>query len=73
MQGWVQTCAVANFRDRQIEYYDSLGGVDRNTVKSLERWILDDYRDKYKEDPPPNYDVRSLLALTLICLQEQLH
>jgi hypothetical protein len=57
VKGSLQTCAVANFRDRQIEYYDSLGGVDSNTVKGLERWIMDDYRDKYKEEPPPNYDV----------------
>ena len=56
----VQTCTVANFRDQQLEYYDSLGSVCQNTVTSMLRWVTDDYNDKYGEAPTGAYDVRPL-------------
>lgn len=63
----LQTCIAANFRDQQLEYYDSLGGVDRATVSSFAQWIADDWADKYGGTPPPNYDVRPSVHLRGQC------
>ena len=52
-----QVCAVANFRDRQLEYYDSLNSVNRDTTNGILRWVGDDYRDKYGGDPEGRFDV----------------
>lgn len=55
----MQTTAVLNFRDRQLEYYDSLGGVDERTISALLRWVRDDIRDKYGEEASGAFDVRA--------------
>jgi hypothetical protein len=54
----VQTCAVLNFEEQRIEYYDSLGGVDRLTIDSLLQWVEDEYADKYKKPLPERFQVR---------------
>lgn len=54
----MQTCAVLNFAEQRIEYYDSLGGVDEHTIDSLLRWVEDEYVDKYKQPPPERFQVR---------------
>lgn len=53
----LQTCAVLNFRDCQIEYYDSLLGVDKVTINSLLRWVEDESADKYGSDVPDEHKV----------------
>ena len=55
----LQTTAVLNFRDQQIEYYDSLGGNDEHTIAALLRWVRDDILDKYGEEATGAFDVRS--------------
>jgi hypothetical protein len=63
----VQTCVVANFRDEQLEYYDSLGSADALTIESMLRWVREDFADKYAGEPLGKYDVRCLP--TAPCLQ----
>eukprot|EP00892_Ulva_mutabilis_P008029 jgi/Ulvmu1/5599/UM023_0136.1 len=53
------TCAVLNFRDCQIEYYDSLRGVDTLTINSLLRWAQDEYADKYGGEVPERFRAQS--------------
>lgn len=50
--------------EQQIEYYDSLGGVDHATISSLLRWVEDEYADKYKKPLPEKFQVCHPLALT---------
>jgi Ulp1 family protease len=65
----MQTCAVLNFQDQRIEYYDSLGGVHEPTISSLLQWVEDEYVDKYKQPLPDKFKVRlclvSVIAVTL--------
>jgi hypothetical protein len=53
----LQTCVVANIRDTQLEYYDSLGSVDSSTTESILRWVDDEYRSKYSSEPSGKFDV----------------
>lgn len=59
----MQTCAVLNFKEQRIEYYDSLKGVDSTTINSLLRWVEDEYADKYSEDLPERFQVGSSCAV----------
>jgi hypothetical protein len=54
----MQTCAVIIFERQRIEYYDSLGGVDDNTIECLLRWVEDEYADKYKKPLPESFQVK---------------
>ena len=53
----LQTCAAINFGEQRVEYYDSLGGVDNETINSLLRWVEDEYADKYKKPLPERLQV----------------
>eukprot|EP00727_Mastigamoeba_balamuthi_P011746 m51a1_g7194 putative sentrin sumo-specific protease (359) ;mRNA; r:153687-161386 len=43
--------AVANMRDKRIEYYDSLGGSNKTCVETMRRFIKDEARTKNKPVP----------------------
>lgn len=64
----LQTCAVLNFRDCQVEYYDSLLSVDHSTVKNLLRWVEDEFSDKYGGEVPDAFKVRNPSSSTLVSL-----
>jgi hypothetical protein len=68
----LQTCAALNFRDKQIEYYDSLGGVDRATIQGLMRWVQDEYKDKYGKAAPPEFQVLHQFLDTLRAAKEKM-
>lgn len=55
--GVLQTCAVLNFHDEKVEYYDSLNGVDRPTIAALLHWVEDEYMDKYEGELPDKFKV----------------
>lgn len=46
------TCAVVNLRDQALEYYDSLGHVNRGVIQALARWLEDEHQDKRSEPAP---------------------
>jgi hypothetical protein len=53
---------VLNFKERRIEYYDSLGEVDRKTINNLLKWVEDEYADKYKKPLPTEFQVKPAAA-----------
>ena len=65
---------MANFRDQKLEYYDSLGGTDRNTIDSIKRWVTLDFEDKYGASTPKGkYDVRLPCPMHRACMERDAH
>jgi sentrin-specific protease 1 len=40
--------AVINVKEKRFEYYDSLGGNNQECLRSLRRYMIDEYADKKK-------------------------
>jgi sentrin-specific protease 1 len=40
------TLAVVNFRDKRVEYYDSMGGGNAALLSFLLRWVVDEMQHK---------------------------
>eukprot|EP00668_Euglena_longa_P029672 GGOE01037036.1.p1 GENE.GGOE01037036.1~~GGOE01037036.1.p1 ORF type:complete len:622 (+),score=141.17 GGOE01037036.1:140-1867(+) len=40
------TAAVINFRDRRLEFYDSMGNPGRHHLELLQMYLVDEHRDK---------------------------
>ena len=58
---WV--CAVANIRDRRVEWYDSLGRVERKYINAIKRWVKHDFKDKHPNTPLGSYDTANWAEL----------
>lgn len=42
-------CGVVNFKDKRIEYYDSMGGAARNFFRNMRQYLHDESEDKCKQ------------------------
>jgi sentrin-specific protease 1 len=51
---WV--LAVANVRNRRVEWYDSMGGVQRRYTNAIKRWVKQDFKDKHPDSPLGRFD-----------------
>lgn len=43
------TLGVINFRDKRVEYYDSMGGTNETVLKNLLQWVADELETKKGE------------------------
>jgi len=43
------TCAVIFVQEKRIQFYDSMGGTGRRTLKGLLQYMVDEYKDKKKK------------------------
>jgi sentrin-specific protease 1 len=44
---WV--LSAINLKNKTFEHYDSMGGVDRDSLNSLKKWLVDEAKDKKQE------------------------
>lgn len=57
------TCAVIFMEEKKIQYYDSMGGTEWNTLEGLLRYLKDDHQAK-KGCPLPDADQWELVGCT---------